>query len=187
MDKFKVTVSPNADGEVVDEQVLLDGAVKAGWSEDPGTGKAILVPDERGAPGYEVGSPIPVAPPIGWVPTPPIEQLISERVAREFQLRDEEEIDDIVDMEDFDVADELPPLETIYEFIAMEPQVPAVKPLSPEERAKAEVEYEEVLDRHRRVAKRRSREEYKRRQDEMKALYGDDAAGAVLPPEEEGA
>lgn len=176
MDKIQVVVSPDDQGVI--PEVTVEDAANAGWSDDPGDGKAILVPDVRGAPAYEVFNPLPIAPPIGWEPTPPIEQLIADRVKREFdRLRDEDEMDDIVDAEDFDVPDELPALETIYEFIGMEPEAPRVKEMSAEDRAKAHVEYEEILERHRRLAKVRSREEYERRIAEAKKLYGD-------PPDE---
>lgn len=185
MEKVKVRVAPDDLGQV--PEVTVEDLAEAGWSDDPGTGKAVLVPDERGAPAYEIVNPLPIAPPIGWEPTPPIEQLIRDRVKAEFdRLKDDDEIDDIVDAEDFEIPDELPPLETIYEVIGMEPQAPSVKPLSAEERAQADVAYEEVLDRHRRLAKKRSREEYERRQREMRELYGDEGVKAVLPPDDEG-
>lgn len=171
MEKVRVAVHPDHNGVIAD--VGIEDLRVAGWSEDPGTGKAVLVADERGNPAYEVLNPLPIAPPIGWVPTPPIEQLIRESVAREFALRDDEEVDDINDAEDFDVADELPALETIYEVIGMEPQAPAVKAPSDEERAAAEVAYEEVLERHRRVNARRAREEYERKVKEARELHGE--------------
>ena len=181
MEKVQVVVDPLSDGTIPSEGELLEAGKASGWSEDPGTGKAILVPDVRGAPAYEVINPLPIAPPIGWEPTPPIEELIRSRVAQEFaRLRDEEEIDDIIDAEDFEVPDEEPNLETIYEFMGMEEQVPPVKPMSDDERAKAAVEYEGILEKHRRLAKIRSREEYERRRQEVDRLYGDPP-----PPREE--
>jgi len=58
----------------VDPAVVLDQAEVAGWSDDPGTGVAVLALDERGAPAYEVFNPMPFAPPIGWEPTPPLDE-----------------------------------------------------------------------------------------------------------------
>lgn len=163
MEKLKVEVAPNAEGELPDDSELLELAQAAGWSEDPGTGHAILIPDERGAPGYEVVSPLPHAPPIGWTPTPPIEELIRQTVSREFARWDnDDEVDDIIDAEDFDIPDELPALETIYEFVGMEREAPSTKPVTPEERAQTQVEYEALLEKHRRVRAGRAREEYER-------------------------
>lgn len=173
MDKIKIAVVNPDTGETPSNEELLQAAEEAGWSEDPGTGKAILIADERGAPAYEVFNPLPMAPPIGWTPTPPIEELIAQRVQLELgRLKDDEEIDDIIDAEDFDVPDDLPPLETIYEFIGMEPQAPQMKEPNLEDRAKAEVAYEEILENHRKLARKRSREEYDRRVKEAADMYG---------------
>lgn len=183
MEKLVIEVRPDANGEVPANDVLLKAAQAAGWSDDPGEGKAVLLPDERGAPGYEVLNPLPFAPPIGFTPTPPIEQLIRDRVALEVaRLRDEDEIDDILDAEDFDIPDELPPLETIYEFISMTPEAPEVKSEpSLEDRAKADAEYEEHLERARVLRKRHRKAELDRRRQEEELLYGDDP-----PPADKG-
>ena len=173
MDKIAVNVTANLDGEVPSDDVLLDMATKAGWSDDPGTGHAVLIPDERGNPGYEVVSPLPHAPPIGWTPTPPIDELIRQRVAQEFARHDDEEIDDVIDAEDFDIPDELPNLETIYEFMGVEREAPAVKPPTREQQAEAQVAYEELLERHRRVAKNRAREEYERIKKAARDQFGE--------------
>lgn len=173
MEKIKVEVKPLADGTVPAEGELLELAVEAGWSEDPGTGKAILIPDERGAPGYEVLNPLPHAPPIGWEPTPPIEELIRQRVQTEMRKWEDEEVDDIVDAEDFDIPDELPALDTIYEFMGLEREAPAVKPPTAEERAAADVAYEELLEQHRRMRKGRAREEYERILKKAREDYGE--------------
>lgn len=152
---------------------FLDAAERSGWSDDPGTGKAILIPDERGAPGLEVLNPTPFAPPIGFTPTPPIDELIKAAVRREVMLRDDDEIDDIIDAEDFDIPDELPPLETIYEFVGMEPEVPAVKPVSAAERAEAQIAYEKVLEAHRKAHRDRAVVEHNKIKEAARRLYGD--------------
>lgn len=170
-EKIKVAIAPDYNGVVAD--VSIADLEAAGWSDDPGTGKAVLVKDERGNPAYEVFNPLPIAPPIGWQPTPPIEELIAQAVRREFALRDDDEVDDIIDAEDFDIPDELPPLETMYEIVGMEPQAPAVKEPTAEERAAAQVAYEDVLEAHRRVNKRRAREEYERKVKEARELHGE--------------
>lgn len=173
MDKFRVEVAPNLEGEVPPESDLIEMAGAAGWSDDPGTGHAVLIPDERGAPGYEVVSPLPFAPPIGWAPTPPIEELIAQTVKREMMRWEDEEVDDIIDAEDFEIPDELPQLETIYEFVGMEREAPSTKPVSAEERAQSQVAYEELLERHRRVRKGRAREEYERIKKKAAEDYGE--------------
>lgn len=174
-EKLKVVVYPDADGVVPSPEELLALAKAAGWSEDPGTGITVLINDERGAPGYEVVNPMPFAPPIGFEPTPPIEQLIRDRVQLEIdRLRDDDEIDDIVDAEDFDVPDELPQLETIYEFIAMEREAPAVKnEPTAEERARADADYIELVEKQRLLKKRHREAALKKAQEEV-SLYGDD-------------
>lgn len=111
--------------------------------------------DERGNPAYEVPNPMEFAPPIGFEPTPPVEQLIRDRVRLEFErLRGEDEIDTIEDADDFDVPDELPPLETMYEVIAMEKQAPKLPEPTLQDRAKADAEYMEMVERERIMRKR---------------------------------
>lgn len=173
-EKIKIAV----DQHRVDPTIITPDRMKsAGWSDDPGDGKAILAPDERGAPGYEVLNPLPFAPPIGWEPTPPIEQLVAQLTRQEFErLRDEDEIDDVIDAEDFDVPDELPPLETIYEVLAMTPEAPALPRDSKpdlEDKAKADVEYEEALQRERLRRKRNRAAALKRQQMDIEDLDQD--------------
>lgn len=182
MEKLKVVVAPNEDGVIPSNEDLIKAAEAAGWSDDPGTGKAILLPDANGNPAYEVFNPMPFAPPIGFEPTPPIEQLIRDRVKLELdRLKDDDEIDDINDAEDFDVPDELPPLQTIYEFIAMEVEAPAVRAEpDPKDRIKAELEYEELKDRERLLRRRHREAALKKAQEEVE-LYGDPS-----PPNDEG-
>lgn len=160
MKKLRVEISKDHDPVEV-----LAKAEQAGWSDDPGEGVAVLLLDERGNPAYEVFNPMEFAPPIGFEPTPPLEELIRDRVRAEFErLRDDDEIDDIIDAEDFDVPDELPPLETMYEVIAMERQAPALKP----DRAKEIDDQAEYLDAVERalVMKRRHRENALKKQKE---------------------
>lgn len=167
MDKIRVVVDQHrVDPTDVDAEKMK----LAGWSDDPGTGKAILVPDERGNPAYEVLNPLPFAPPIGWEPTPPLDELIRQRVSLEVQrLRDEDEIDDIVDAEDFEVDDELPPLETIYEVIAMKaeaPRIPKDAKADLADAVKADLDYAEMLEREK-LLRRRHREAKLREQREQ--------------------
>lgn len=169
----------NVDQHRVDPTSIILRLEEAGWSDDPGTGKAVLAPDERGAPAYEVLNPMPFAPPIGWEPTPPIEELIRDRVRDEVaRLRDEEELDDILDAEDFDIPDELPPLDTIYEVIAMTPEAPALPADSrpdPKETAKAQVDLEELIGQERLLRKRHREAALRRQQEELEMFNPPDS------------
>lgn len=183
MDKLKIKVYNEAHREMEDPKSvdLLARALDAGWSDDPGTGKAVLLADGNGNPAYEVINPMPFAPPIGYEPTPPIEQLIRDRVKLEVdRLKDEDEIDDINDAEDFEIDDELAPLETIYEVIAMEPESPAIPrdaKKSLEDDAKAEAEYMDLVERERLLRKRHREAALKAQKEsvetEERLLYGD--------------
>lgn len=157
MDKLKISLAHEFQGQAKE---VLSKAEHAGWSDDPGTGLPVMLVDARGNPAYEVPNPMQFAPPIGFEPTPPVEQLIRDRVRLEVErLRGEDEIDSLEDADDFDVPDELAPLETMYEVIAMEKEAPKLKTPEPtmEERARQDAEYMEMVDRER-VLKRRHRE-----------------------------
>lgn len=170
-DKLQIKVDQD---RVDPTSITMEKLVEANWTDDPGTGKAILAVDERGAPGYEILNPLPFAPPIGWEPTPPIEELIRLRVHEELtRLKDAEEIDDIIDAEDFDVDDELPPLDTIYEVIAMKPESPSLpKDSEPDlkETAKAQLDFEELVSKERLLRKRHREAALRRQQEEAEAL-----------------
>lgn len=174
LEKLKVVISPDDDGVV--REVSIDDLRLAAWSSDPGTGKAVMLPDKNGNPGYEVHSPLVFAPPIGYEATPPIEQLIADRVKAEYdRLKGDDEVDDILDAEDFDVPDEEIPLDTIYEVIAMKPEVPQLKKQKDREtelteKAKADLEYEELKERERHN-RRRAREASLRRQQEEAEMF----------------
>lgn len=174
-DLLKIEIAPDADGVVRDVSEVLKSAEGAGWSDDPGTGKAVMLLAANGRPGYEVGNPMSFAPPVGWEPTPPIEQLIRDRVKLEYErLRDGDEIDDIIDAEDFDVPDELVPLETIYEVIAMEPEAPAIPREEPlEKRVARHLDEEEAVTKARLERKRNREAAVKKQTQEAAELYGD--------------
>lgn len=183
-DKLKIAVDQH---RVDPTSITMDKLAAAGWSDDPGQGKTLLAPDERGAPGYEILNPMPFAPPIGWEPTPPIEELIRQRVSDELsRLKAEDEVDDIVDAEDFDIDDELPPLETIYEVIAMKPESPALpKDSMPDaaETAKAQVDLEELVAQERLMRKRHREAALKRQREELDALSPDRLDAESVPKE----
>lgn len=155
--KIVVRIQPSEFGEV--RSVDHNEMEMAGWSDDPGTGEAILLPNENDMGSYEVLSPLQFAPPIGYQPTPPIDQLIRERVAGELErLRGDAVVDTEEDLDDFDVPDDIPPLETIYEVRAMEAEVPKVPKVDPKEelsaKARADLDYWEAVDRERLLRKR---------------------------------
>jgi len=171
MDKLRVEVQ-NVDGETMSPEDLLNAAKAAGWTDYPGDGKAVMMLDERGNPAYEVPNPMPFAPPIGWTPTPPLDELIRQSVRRELALLRESDVleESEEDLIDFDIPDELPELSTVYEFVDMQTQGPRVaKEPTAAERAKADAEYQELLSdekakrlRHRQEAARKQRDELDR-------------------------
>lgn len=181
LERLKVRIEPSADGEL--RSVTPDQLRDARWSDDPGTGKAVMLPGDNNRPGYEVLSPMIFAPPIGYEATPPIDQLIRERVRDEYaRLKDDDEVDDIIDAEDFDVDDDEVPLETIYEVIAMKPEVPNIpkdkNPAPLDERVKADLEYEEAMMKAR-LDRKRNREAAIARQREELELYSSKAQEAT--------
>lgn len=182
LERMEVRISPDDDGVV--RTVTPDELRAAGWSDDPGQGKAVMLPAANGRPGYEVISPMIFAPPIGYEPTPPIDELIRDRVRQEYdRLKGEDEVDDILDAEDFDVEDDTVPLETIYEVIAMKPEVPSLpKDSKPDlsEKVKADLEYEELLMRER-LNRKRNREASIRKQQEEHELYSAPAPKTPAP------
>jgi len=91
----------------------------AGWTNDPGAGKALL--DEYGR---ETPSPLQFAPPIGFIETSPVRDMIQEMIAKELaSLRGDEEIDSLEDAEDFG-EDEEPEIRSAYEMVLEYPAIP---------------------------------------------------------------
>lgn len=175
--KFRIEIAPEFKAK--DLGRVLDEAKANAWSDDPGHGKAVLLKDERGNPAYEVHNPIQFAPAIGFEPTPPIEQLIRERVRAEFsRLKDDDVIDSPEDAEDFDIPDELP-LSSVYEVVQMQDQAPRLKEPSLADRAKAHVDFMELAEREKLTRKRarehalQKQEENLRKLQEEARLYGD--------------
>ncbi|UDN67857.1 hypothetical protein [robinz microvirus RP_152] len=131
---YKVAISPEWDRDGVvavppSEEELLDKMAEAGWSDDPGTGKAILT--DLGA---EIVSPIPVAPPIGYVSEPTVMDRLAQMLDSRMRLLAEGDVLDESEAEanDFDVADpeDFHP-RSVYE-IQLLPEAPAL-PASAEE------------------------------------------------------
>lgn len=64
--------------------------------------------------GKEYPNPIPIAPPIGWVPSDPVHEVMARMVAREFQRQREaelggEEVDSPEEADDFDIGEDFDP------------------------------------------------------------------------------
>lgn len=175
--KIKVKITPSEFGEVRD----IDPAdmVNCGWTDHPGEGIAIMLPDERDNPAYEVPSPLQFAPPIGYQPTPPLHELIKMRVRQELtQLKGDEEVDTEADQNDFEIDDDIPDPTTIYEVVAMKEEAPRIPPADPKAeltaKARADLDYWEEIEKER-LLRKRHREETIRQQkaalDESE-LYG---------------
>lgn len=124
---YKVAVTPDVapDGEVIayPDDVLLDKMGNAGWTDDPGEGKAVLTPL-----GYEIVSPIPVAPPVGYVSEPTIMDRLNDMLTQRLrQLRGDDLVEETeAEANDFDVPDpEDYNVRSIYE-IELIPEAPAL-------------------------------------------------------------
>lgn len=147
--KLDVIVRPDVDREtgeivVLSKEVLEAKMEAAGWSEDPGTGRAFLTPG-----GSEVLSPMPVAPPVGYVHEESamdrLERMLLARLAARLDgdmLLDESE----AEANDFDVPDDedFHP-RSVYE-IQMVEEVPALPRSREEPAAPVPVEVEPVSE-----------------------------------------
>lgn len=141
-EKFKIEVAPRGDtGELFDwsEDEWRQAIKLAGWSDDPGSGKAIIAPDGR-----EIFNPVPVAPPIGWKPEPDMFQIMKAMVQRELAaLKGDEIAETAEEAEDFVVDEDFDPM-SIYEVVDMIPDpgpvpqpAPVETPIAPSEQAPA--------------------------------------------------
>lgn len=122
-DKVKVIVGPafgsNDDGKPAPDD-LRGQFLAAGWTDDPGTGRAVHLPDGR-----EVVNPVPFAPPIGHVAEPSLMELMDQRIQRHFaRLADDAVIDSEDDVLDFDVGEEFDPF-SMYEIVDLQDDHPA--------------------------------------------------------------
>ena len=124
VDKVKLRIDPNvATGEVVDVKDLGAQMRRAGWSDDPGTGRAFHLDDGR-----EVLNPVPMAPPIGYIQEPTMMDMIDAQIRRRLALlQEDDEIDTVEEFDDFDVAEDVDPL-TLYEVIDMREDSPPNAP-----------------------------------------------------------
>lgn len=128
MDKIKVRIPEVlSDGQLPPEQeALLDAMEAAGWSDDPTTGKAVLLPD-----GSEMLNPTPIAPPVDYDASPDAFTLWQRNLQRLSNIRDLGDgfVLDETDAEanDFEVDDpEDFFVRSVYEF-EMVPEAPSLQ------------------------------------------------------------
>lgn len=124
----KVEVRP--DPENPDFMLALDHAMSiADWSDDPGTGRAVLLPDGR-----ELLNPTPVAPPAiiaAYSEEMSVNDLVARALARHNALlKGNDEIDTEEDLDDFPEDDDYHPI-TMYEAVLMRDEAPAIPPGEP--------------------------------------------------------
>lgn len=125
MKQVKIEELISSDGEIGTlpaKEQIFDAMEGANWSDDPGTGVAVLLPDGR-----EVLNPTPMAPPLNYVQEESVtdrlhEMLVRERVRRELEegITETEE-----ESQDFDVEDEFDvQFVTPYEMVDMINEAP---------------------------------------------------------------
>lgn len=126
------------DATPLDDLNALDESMAAAdWSDDPGTGRAVLLADGR-----ELVNPIPVAPPLSVLAStePSVNELVERALSRHFEaLKAADEIDGPEDYDDFPEDTEWSPVSQ-YEVLLVDeaPAVPAAPPLSDEVRSDLE-------------------------------------------------
>lgn len=102
----------------MDDHVLSDGQVLTP-EEYAALAEKAATREGRHALGQEFPNPVPVAPPIGFVPTEPVHVLMQRMVLAEVRRQREaelgEEVDSEEDAEDFEVGDDYDP-STPYEY-----------------------------------------------------------------------
>src|SRR5262245_23096151 len=105
VEKVKVVIDPLIGSSTIRKPAPDDMRKKfaaAGWTDDPGTGKAIL--DQYGR---EIFNPIAMDPPIGFVQEPDMMTLIQRQINKHVaMLRGDDEIDTPEEAEDFDAGPE---------------------------------------------------------------------------------
>lgn len=149
--QLKVEEILTVDGELVSptmtQDELYDALDEAGWSDDPGTGIAVILPNPDGR---EVLNPTPMAPPLNYVHETSMDERLHDLLQRERNKRDMLEALEESEEEagDFDISDEFdisfvqpyPVVEMLHEAPAVpgSPAGPVIE-VSPEE-AKAQLE-----------------------------------------------
>lgn len=127
MSKFKLVIHPRLEGESAPQSMTIEEIIEsaaADWDpEDPGVGKAVLLPDGR-----EIFNPVPFAPPVGYQAEPTMMELMQRMLRRELmQAKDDEAVDSLEEMNDFP-EDEERPFHSFYELQLME-EFPESPPL----------------------------------------------------------
>lgn len=135
----------------------LDEVMEAGgWSDDPGTGRAVLMPDGR-----ELVNPATIAPPVSVSVGESVNELVERALSRHYAaLKAADEIDTVEDANDFDddedffpssmyeivLRDEAPAIpavttesSTVEEVVQVEKDLPSVDPLKKKPKPKAPV------------------------------------------------
>lgn len=128
-DTVKVRIDPRgADRAPVVPKDISDKMRSAGWSADPGTGKAVLLEDGR-----ELVNPLPHDPPLGYVQEPSVIDLINRELAKRKALLEADEVLDETDEDanDFDMEDEVDLLSG-YEIVDMRPTFPGDTGIPPD-------------------------------------------------------
>lgn len=120
VDKVLVEIMPTADGEIVEfSEEMREDFRRAGWSDDPGTGRAI---HDRF--GREIVNPVPMAPPVGYIQEVSVmDQVMQRLLARQRILAEDAIRETAADADDFDVEDDFDPF-SLYEVTEMRPDAP---------------------------------------------------------------
>lgn len=120
---------------VPDNEEFANAADSAEWTDDPGTGRAILLPDGR-----EVINPLPVSPPVTYSEELSVNDLVDRALRMHFE-KIEQNADAVEALEDLlhfdDVVDDFPvsPYEVferdMLDEVPVIPVVPDVVPPAP--------------------------------------------------------
>lgn len=123
--RFKPQYEPVSKRASFKDGDLEDAMLDADWSRDPGTGRAIIMPD-----GSEVLNPVPMAPPLGYRKEESIIEMIERQVKARFELmKGDEEVDSAEEAEDFGEDTEFMPF-SFHEVLMVDefPDIPKGEP-----------------------------------------------------------
>lgn len=128
VERVTVEVPPGLSEEFV------EAAIAAGWTDDPGTGKSVMIDDPlHPRYGAEIPNPTPMAPPVGYVAEDTLQDMINRHMAKIIGMQDSDVIDSEEEVDDFDVEDELPEFESVFEVREMVEEAPAIPVYTREE------------------------------------------------------
>lgn len=137
--KIKVTIDPRkedlpefdgklreSDGFALpDDEQFAEAADGAGWSDDPGEGRAILLADGR-----EVGNPLPVAAPVVFAGEMSVNELVERSLKAHYELIAEnaaaqETLEELLTFEEDDDLEPASPWEVVERVLPDEvPEIP---------------------------------------------------------------